>query len=165
MDEEVGETLFRATSDSTSYVVELCQSEAVCVVHDECVDVGHIDTRFDDGGADENVVFAMLERGHDLFKLTLWHLTVADRERGLRDELPQPTADAFDAFDAIVEEERLPASIEFTQYGFADQVVARLRYECADGQGAPRVRFPCCSCRGCRRSTYKGCAGSESPTA
>ena len=80
MDEEVGESLFRAAPYSASDVVQLGEAESVRVVDDEGVYVGHVDARFDDGGADEDVVLAAIECGDHFLELSFGHLTVPDGE-------------------------------------------------------------------------------------
>jgi hypothetical protein len=58
---------------------------------------------------------------------------MADRERGFGDEFAKASGDAFDVFDAVVQEEDLPAAVEFAQDCFSDQVVAGFGDEGADG--------------------------------
>ena len=86
--EQVGVRALTCSTDAPPQLVELAEAEHVRPVDDEGVDRRHVDTGFDDGGADQHVVVALGEVDHDLFKTCLVHLAVRDRDPRLWHEIP-----------------------------------------------------------------------------
>ena len=103
---------FEAT-DAAADLVELGESEAVGAFDDEGVAVGDVDAGFDDGGADEDVVFAGDELGHDFFEGEGGHLSMTDGDAELGVLFAEFVCDGFDGLDAVVEVEDLSATVDF----------------------------------------------------
>ena len=132
--QQVGVGAVVAAPDAATQLVELGQAETVGAVNDDSVDVGHIQARLDDGGADQHVGLAVGEGDHNVFEFGLGHLAVADGETGFGHQLLEFLGDVLDGTDAVVEEEDLSVALEFAQDGLADDVGAVLGYESFDGQ-------------------------------
>jgi hypothetical protein len=111
------------SSDATAKLIELGEAELVGILDDEGVGVGDVESGFDDGGADEDINFALDESDHNRFEFFLVHLSVTDRDTGLGDEFFDFFGDVIDAVDAVEDEENLSASGEFAEDGFADDFV------------------------------------------
>src|SRR5690606_24614283 len=78
---------------------------------------------FDDGGADEDVVTAVDEFGHDAFELVFAHLAVADGDAGFGNEFLKAAGDGFDGADAVVEVKHLAAAADFVADRVGDEFV------------------------------------------
>lgn len=111
------------SSDATAKLIELGEAELVGILDDEGVGVGDVESGFDDGGADEDINFALDESDHDRFEFFLIHLSVTDGDAGLGDEFFDFFGDVIDAVDAVEDEENLSASGEFAEDGFANDFV------------------------------------------
>src|SRR5450830_1219191 len=81
-DISIGMTL--STTYSATQLIQLGKSEAFSFVDDDRVDVGEIEPCFDDGGRQEDIVFAFIEVEHDLFQNFTPQLPMCYRDAGLR---------------------------------------------------------------------------------
>lgn len=120
---EIGVGLAVGSPDTAPKLVELGEAELVGIFDDEGVGVGDIESGFDDGGADEDIDFALDESDHDRFEFFLVHLSVTDGDTGLGDEFLDFVRDVIDAINAVVDKEDLSASGEFSEDGFANDFV------------------------------------------
>ena len=59
---------------------------------------------------------------HHVFEFVLGHLAVGDADGRLGHDLPQACGENVNILHAIVNEENLPAAIQFPQHGVADQL-------------------------------------------
>ena len=120
-DHEVGVGLVTGAADAAAELVEVGEAEAVGAVDDDGIGVRDIDAAFDDGGADEDVGLTGDEAVHDFLELTFLHLTVTGFDGGAFGAEGEEFFDhAFDAADAVVEEEDLALAVEFAFDGFLD---------------------------------------------
>lgn len=94
-------------------MVQLGQTQAVCAVNDDRVGRGYVDSRFDDRGAQQNVITLLIEAFHDFFQLALRHLAVGYRDTRFRYQFFQACAAVVDGFDFVVQEISLSTSLEF----------------------------------------------------
>ena len=65
-----------AAANATTQLIELCEAEAIGAINDDRVRVRNVETRFDDGGADEDLRFAAHELTHHALQCALLHLPV-----------------------------------------------------------------------------------------
>ena len=77
------------SSDPTTQLVQLCQSELVGPFDDDGVGIRHIDTGFNDGAADQNVQLSVVEIVHHRFELSFRHLTMANTNPYLREHFSE----------------------------------------------------------------------------
>ena len=89
--------------------MELGQAEPVGVFNNEGVDVGHVHTGFDDGGAHEDIHLMLQHLTPDLRHLVLAHLAVGEGDPGLGDPHLDAGGTAFDGFHPVVQIINLPA--------------------------------------------------------
>jgi hypothetical protein len=131
----------RGAADAPTQLIELGEAEAVGAVDQDGVGVGDVDAALDDGRSDEHVGLAGDEAHHDLLELALRHLAMADGDARLGDERGDELGLLFDVEDAMVDEEDLSAARELALYGFADDLLRRLRDEGLYRQAVDRRRL------------------------
>jgi len=95
-------------------LIKLGQAEAVGAVNNQRIDVGHIQPRLDDGGADQDITLALGKLGHHPFQLALGHLSVGNRYSGLGHQVLKLGGDEINALHAVVDEEDLPVALQFS---------------------------------------------------
>ena len=136
VEKEVGVGLAFEAPNASADLVELREPEAVGAFDDEGVAVGDIDAGFDDGGTDEDVVFARHESRHDFLEGEGGHLPVPDCDPEFGVHFANRIGDCFDGLDAVVEVEDLPAPVDFgTDCVFNDGGVVALD----DGFDGPAI--------------------------
>ena len=98
--------------------MELGKAQPVGVLHDEGIDVGNVDARLNNGGAHQNVCFAVHHSLHDGGQFLFAHLAVAHHHPDLR---PQQFLDAgggeVDGLHPVVEVVDLTAPGQFLPHG------------------------------------------------
>ena len=80
--------------DPAAQLVELRQAEHVGAVDDQRVGGRDVEAGLDDGGRQQHVVLAVVERRHDVLELGRRHLAVRDRDLHLRHVLVEELLDA-----------------------------------------------------------------------
>src|SRR6478672_7305996 len=65
-DQEIAVRPSMAAPDPPAELIQLSQTEAMSVVHNHGIGIGHIQAGFHDHGGDENVYLARHETAHDL---------------------------------------------------------------------------------------------------
>ena len=122
-------------------LVQIGQPVTVGLVDENRVGVRDVQPAFDDRGRQQHVVAAVDEAEHHLFEVVLVHLAMSHGQPGLGHDLPQPTGEDFDVFDAVVDEKYLPVAVQFAQHGVADQLGIESGHAGFDGQTVFRRRF------------------------
>src|SRR5256885_9500065 len=84
-------------------------------MHDQRVGGWNIEAGLDDGGREQDVVFAVIERRHDVLDDGRRHLAMRDRELHLRHVLVEEVFYPCEIFDTGRDIERLSAPITFAQ--------------------------------------------------
>ena len=130
---------FRAPHPAAQ-LIELRQPEHVGAVHDQRVGGRDIEPGLDDRGREQDVVFAVVERRHDVFDHGRRHLAVGDRDLHLRHVLVEEILDAGEVLDPRHHVERLPAAIAFAQQRLADHQGIVRRHEGAHREAIDRGR-------------------------
>ena len=124
----------------SAQLIELRQPEHVGAVHDQRIGGGNIEAGLDDGGREQDIVLAVIERRHDVLDHRRRHLAMGDRDLHLRHVLVEKVLHAGEIFDARHHVERLAAAIAFAQQRLADHQGIVRRHEGADRQPIDRRR-------------------------
>ena len=106
---EVGVGLAAGTAHAASYLVQLGQAHPVGVLNDEGVAVAHVDARFNEGGADEDVDLAVEQVLPDGVELVLGHLAVGDAHPGAGHHLADMGGGGLNVVHPVVQVVDLPA--------------------------------------------------------
>src|SRR5450830_1192337 len=85
--ENIGIGMTLSTTYSATQLIKLGKSEAFSLVDDDRVDVWEIESCFDDGGRDQDIVLALVEVQHDLFQNFTPQLPMRYRDAGIRNVL------------------------------------------------------------------------------
>ncbi len=76
--QQIAIRLMVRTTDASAQLVQLCNAKFVGAADQDGVGMRVVDTGFDNGRAQQQVVFLLREFLHHTFKLTLWQLAVAN---------------------------------------------------------------------------------------
>ena len=107
---------------------------------DQRIGVGNIEAGLDDGGRQQDVVFAVVEGRDDVLDHGRRHLAVRDRDLHLRYVLVEEILDPREILDSRHHVKRLPAAIALAQQRLADHQRIVRRHEGADGEAIDRRR-------------------------
>ena len=86
--------------DAAAQLIELREAEHVGAMHDQRVGGGNVEAGLDDRGRQQDVVFAVVERRHDVLDHGRRHLAVGDRDLHLRHVLVEELLDPGEILDA-----------------------------------------------------------------
>ena len=89
-------------SDTSAQLIQLGQSHSVRIVDDDRVDVGNVQTGFDDRRRNQNVDFAVDKAKHDFFQISLRHLSVCKCHIRIRHHFPNLCCHICNRIDAVV---------------------------------------------------------------
>ena len=107
-------------------------------MHDQSVRGRNIEAGFDDGGREENIELAVVERRHDVFEHRRRHLAVGDRDAHFRHGLVEEGFGLGEILDARTNVKRLPATIALAQQRLAHHDRIERRDEGADREPVDR---------------------------
>ena len=136
--QQVGIGAMVRTAHAPAQLMQLGETEGVGAVDDDGVRAGHVDPRFHDRRAQQNIEAPVIEVEHHRLQLALVHLTVGDADAGLRQKRRQITGDALDVLDLVVEIVDLSAAAHLAAGGLLDQGAVVAGHEGLDRQ--PRFR-------------------------
>ena len=123
-----------AATDTATQLMQLRKPEFIRTAHQNRVGAGHINTSFDDGGAQQNIEALRHKVTHDFFQLTLWHLPMRHSDAGFGNQFLQALFAVLDGLDFVMQEIALAAALQFSQYRFADDAVVFGSHKSFDGQ-------------------------------
>ena len=106
-----------AAAHTPADLVELGQAHFVRVLDDEGVDVGDVDARLNDGGADQDLQLPVHHPLHHVRQLLLAHFAVGDADLGLRKGFFDPGGALGDGFDPVVQVVDLSAALQLPAHG------------------------------------------------
>ena len=115
--ERVGAEL--GPADAAAELIDLRQPEHIGAMHDQSVRGRNVEAGLDDGGRQQHVVLAVIERRHDVFEHRRRHLAVGDRDAHFRHGLVEERFGLGEIFDARADVKRLPAAIALAQQRLA----------------------------------------------
>ena len=118
--------------------MELTEPQPIRPVNDQCIDGRHVNTRFDDCGADEHVVVALPEVVDDLLEEALVHLPMGDRYARVGYQVMDLFGLPIDVSHAVVHIEDLALTQEFAAYGLGHGAVVVLSHVGEDGLAVGR---------------------------
>jgi hypothetical protein len=76
--EKITHALYLASTDTTTELVELSKSEVLCFIDDNRIGIEEVDTIFDDGRREEDIVHPEFEFHDAVFEFVRWELTMRD---------------------------------------------------------------------------------------
>ena len=126
--------------DAAAQLVELGEAEHVGPVHDEGVGGGDVEAGFDDGGGEQHVELALVERGHHVLELPRRHLAMSDRHLGLGHLGIEEALHLRQILDPRHHIEGLAAAIALAQQGLADHQRIERDHEGAHREAVHRWR-------------------------
>ena len=101
------------SADAPADLVELGKSQFIGIFNNQRVAVGHIHTRFDNRGADENVNFALQQPPPNVAEFLLPHFAVCHGDARLGEQFGNLCRTLVNGFDAVVQKIYLPAAAQF----------------------------------------------------
>ncbi len=127
---EVSRCAAGRAADAPAYLVQLRQPQPVRVLDDEGVDVGYVDTGFDNGGAYKYLHLARRHALHDVCKHGPVHLPVRHRNRRLAvQKLAYAHGGAVNVVDAVMEVVDLPAALQLAAHRVGKNAPVVLHHE------------------------------------
>ena len=151
--------------DPPAQLIELRQAEAVGAMHDQRIGGRDVEAGLDDGGRQQHVVFAVVERRHDVVEHGRRHLAVRDRDAHLRHVLVEEILGAGEVLDARADIERLAAAVVLAQQRLAHGDRIERRHEGAHRQAVDRRRGDDRQIAHAGERQLQACAGSASRSA
>ena len=127
-----------ATTHTATQLVQLGQTELVGAADQNRVGRRNIDTGFDDGRAQQNVVALGHKVAHDFFQLALGHLAVGHGNAGLGQDFFELLLAVFDGLDFVVQKVDLTTALQFTQNRFANHARAFVAHKGFDSKTSLR---------------------------
>lgn len=92
-------------------------------MYDDRIGIQEVDTVFDDGSREEDIVFSRLKLDDIILQLDTTHLTVCDDDFGfIADDFFECLLHREDSLYPIVDVEDFPTAIELTVYCFLDRI-------------------------------------------
>ena len=96
------------------------------MIDDDGVRCRNVDPTLDDGTADQQVEFSVIEVEHDTLQRPLSHLTVGDLDRCLGQQLFEIGRNPIDVLYPVVDEISLAAAAQLSQDGLAYRLITPL---------------------------------------
>ena len=127
-------------ADAAAQLIDLRQPEHVGAMHDQRIRGRNIEPGFDDGGREQHVEFAVVERRHDVFEHGRRHLAVGRGDAHFRHVLVEEGLGLGEIFDARADIEGLAAAIALAQQRLAHHDRIERRDEGAHRQPVDRRR-------------------------
>ena len=137
---QIRERLTVVPPDTAAQLIQFGQAETVRPVDDDRVRVRNVHAAFDDGRADQYIVFAFHELRHDILQLAGGHLPMGDHRARGRHEFLDHLLYIIYCLHAVVKEEDLPAALHFAQNGLPYQLHVELRNNRRHRQAVRRRR-------------------------
>src|SRR5659263_165022 len=109
--ENIGIGMTLSTAYSPTQLIELSKPQALSLVDDDGVDVGKVESCFDNGGRHEDIVFALVEVQHDLFQDFTPQLPMCYRDAGLGKQSSEQRKPGFDVIDPVVDKVHLSVTL------------------------------------------------------
>ena len=111
------------------------------MIDNQGIGIGDVETRFDDGGTEQQVAFAVHEAKHHLLQFMLSHLSMPHSYFGLRHQLRQQFRSFGNSLDPVMDEENLSTATQFAQHRFTDQLFGEAGHDRFDRQAIHRRRI------------------------
>src|SRR5450756_439171 len=138
--ENIGIGMTLSTTYSATQLIKLGKSEAFSLVDDDRVDVWEIESCFDDGGRDQDIVLALVEVQHDLFQNFTPQLPMRYRDAGLRKQSGEQRKPGLDVIDAVMDKVYLSVTLQLGTNSPRQLLLVEGHQERPDGIPADRGR-------------------------
>ena len=122
-DHEVAVPLPAPTSHTAAKLVQVGDPKTVSTVYDHRIGMGHVDTRLDDGGREQDIIFAVLELEHLIFGLLGGDLRVQYGDAEFGEDLKQRFSLLFDPGNGVEDVEDLPATAKLPEDRLLDHLL------------------------------------------
>ena len=126
---EVGVGLAAGAAHPAPDLVQLGKAHPVGILNDEGVAVAHIDARFDQGGADQNVDLAVEQMLPDRVQLLLGHLAVGNAHPGTGNQLADMGGGGLNVVHPVVQIVHLTAPGQLLLHGFGKDDIVVLQHK------------------------------------
>ena len=114
-------------ANPASDLMQLSKTQTVCILNDQRIDIGNVDTGFNDGGAHQNLRFPTHNTIHHVREHLLIHFAVGNGNCHLTAEkLCNFPCRAVNIVNPVVEIIHLPAALQFPNHGIGQQVPVML---------------------------------------
>ena len=120
--QKVAERLLITAPHPASHLVQVAQSEVVCIVDDNGIGVRNIDTVLHDGSREQYVVVEVDEPHHHLLQLLGFHLSMTDGHACIRHIFPDHQSQFRQVTDPVVHEEHLSVSAHLELDGIGNHL-------------------------------------------
>src|SRR5664279_5310941 len=134
----IGMTL--STTYPATKLIELSKSQTLSLVDDDRVDVGEIESCFDDGGRHEDIILTFVEVQHDLFQNFTPQLPMCYRDAGLGKQSTEQCKPGLDVIDAVVDKVYLSMTLQLGTNSPRQLLLVEGHQERPDGIPADRGR-------------------------
>ena len=124
--EEIAPGATTAAADAATQLIELRETESIGAINDDRVRIRNVETRFNDGGTDQDLRLAANKLAHDALQCALLHLPVPHHYARVGNKSANLFRRRLNRFNAVMHVVRLTTPLEFTQQGVAHQFEARL---------------------------------------
>ena len=124
--EEIAPGATTAAADAATQLIELRETESIGAINDDRVRIRNVETRFNDGGTDQDLRLAANKLAHDALQCALLHLPVPNDHSRIRNESAKLLRRRLNRFNAVMHVVRLAAALQFAQQRVAYQFKTRL---------------------------------------
>src|SRR6185437_772284 len=124
--QQIGVSAAVRAAHAAAKLIELAEAVPISAVDDDCVRTRNVEAVLNDARRAKNVVFAVHKGEHCTLKLHLRHLAMADDDARLGHKLTNLRRHFIDALNAVGDEVRLAAALEFDLNGRADEFFVEL---------------------------------------
>ena len=120
--QQVAERLLITAPHPASHLVQITQSEVVCIVDDNGIGVRNIDTVLHDGSREQYIVVEVDEPHHHLLQFLGFHLSMTDGHTGIRHIFSDHQSKFRQVTDTVVHEEHLSVSAHLELNGIRNHL-------------------------------------------
>ena len=110
---QVTECFSVATPYSSTHLVQVCHSETLCIIDENCICIRDIHPRFYDSSRNQNIIFPFHEIEDIRFHLFPIHLSVTGNDPCIRNQSLDQPGNIFQVFDSVVDEINLSIALQF----------------------------------------------------
>ena len=115
---QVAERFAIASPNASAKLVQVAQSEVLRVDNNDSVHIGHIDSRFDNGGGQQHIVFVIQKIGNNGFQLFRIHLPVRHSDANIANFAFKQRFHLINILNAVVDDKNLSVAAHFVIDGF-----------------------------------------------
>ncbi len=91
-------------------LIQLAKPKTIGVKNNQCIGAGNVQAAFNDGGAEQHVVVAIIEVHHHVFQTVFLHLAMRNANARLRHQCPQALIKLLNGVHTVVQKIYLSAA-------------------------------------------------------